>query len=220
MGLSIFYQLRLPGHLEPAAVDTILQSLHARAAAMRFAGLTELASIRATSPWDSGSATPQDWLECFATGVAEPFEEKEPALVGRPETARGFLVLPGAECEPAAFAFLHRADATASREEWYWWCACKTQYASLLSEDHFVRCHQGVVALLDAAVELGIEVEVNDEGEYWETRDEARLLAHLRTMNHLMAKLAGHMSDMLGDDRSVEAPILSHPDFERLEMGP
>jgi hypothetical protein len=220
MGLSIFYHLRLPGHLEPAAVDAVLQALHTRAAAMGFATLTEITSLSDHSSWDPASGRPIDWLEFFATGVAEPLEDEEPPLIGRPETARGFLFQPGAECEPATVAFLHRGDASGAHQEWYWWCACKTQYASLLSEDHFVRCHRGIVALLDVAVSLGVEVDVGDEGEYWETRDEQVLLSHLRRMNHIMAALAGHLSDALGPERSVEAAIFAHPDFEHLEMGP
>ena len=43
---------------------------------------------------------------------------------------------------------------------------CKTQYA-----EEFVQCHLLIIKLLDILKEKGFEVEVVDEGGYWETRD-------------------------------------------------
>jgi hypothetical protein len=60
---------------------------------------------------------------------------------------------------------------------WSWRSFCKTQYASnpqLGGVQGFLRCHLSVIRLLDAAQELGILGEVNDEGGYWERRDARR----------------------------------------------
>ncbi|MEP6766977.1 MAG: hypothetical protein ABJB66_21850, partial [Gemmatimonadaceae bacterium] len=62
-------------------------------------------------------------------------------------------------------------------------------------------------------------VVVRDEAQYWETRDEAQLLASVRQMNRLVAGFAGRLSDALGEAHDVRAPIFDHPRFERLEMG-
>ncbi|MEO7998933.1 MAG: hypothetical protein ABI852_15890, partial [Gemmatimonadaceae bacterium] len=100
--------------------------------------------------------------------------------------------------------------------DWFWYCCCKTQYASTVSEAHFIACHTSLVQMLDRAVKCGIDVVVHDEAQYWETRDNAQLVASVRKMNTLVAGFAGRLSDALGD---VRAPIFDHPRFERLEMG-
>jgi hypothetical protein len=62
-------------------------------------------------------------------------------------------------------------------------------------------------------------VDVTDEGEYWDARSEAVLVAAVTKMNRLVAKLGGALSDALGDGHSVQAEIFKHRRFERLEMG-
>ena len=94
---------------------------------------------------------------------------------------------------------------------------CKTQYASVVSDDHLITCHTALVALLDHAIALGVDVEVLDETGYWESRDSAVLVESVHKMNQLVAKLAGGLSDAM--DGRVEASIFEHPRFEHLEMG-
>jgi hypothetical protein len=65
--------------------------------------------------------------------------------------------------------------------------------------------------------ELGFDVQVVDEGGYWESRDADLLLASVDHMNQLVAGIAGTLYDRLGPDHPVDAPIFAHPDFERLE---
>ena len=60
---------------------------------------------------------------------------------------------------------------------------------------------------------------MRDEGQYWETRDEARLITNVQKMSKIVAAFAGRLSDALGDAHDVRAPIFDHPRFERLEMG-
>ena len=58
-------------------------------------------------------------------------------------------------------------------EGWSWRSFCKTHYASdprCAGLPNFLRCHLGVVALLDEAKKLGILGTVSDEGDFWETR--------------------------------------------------
>jgi len=38
-------------------------------------------------------------------------------------------------------------------------------------------------------------------------------------MNQLVARIAGRLSDAMGDSGQLQAPIFTHPRFERLEMG-
>lgn len=64
---------------------------------------------------------------------------------------------------------------------------------------------------------------MRDEGHYWETRDTARLLSEVASMNHLVARFAGAFSDVTKHDPAhdvqMHTPIFHHPRFEHLEMG-
>lgn len=88
-----------------------------------------------------------------------------------------------------------------------------------VGKDHLVFCHTSLVALLDYASELGIDVVVRDETHYWETRSTEALVEEVRAMNRIIASFAGALSDAMGDEHHLQAPIFDHPEFERLEMG-
>ena len=98
---------------------------------------------------------------------------------------------------------------------WHWHACCKTQYASVLGDDHLVRCHTSLVALLDQAAELEFEVTVRDETHYWETRDTSVLLAEVREMNRIVAHIAGAFHDALREHGHVAGAIFEHPEFTR-----
>jgi len=78
----------------------------------------------------------------------------------KPTTMVSLDLWPGEGCESMDLCF-QRRDGKYVCESF-----CKTQY----SED-FVKCHLLIIKLLDILKEKGFEVEVVDEGEYWETRD-------------------------------------------------
>jgi len=223
MGLSIAYQLSLPAATNRASVIALLTRLRERALTLPVNLVTDMLACDAGDALGSpgGSGVPLEfWFRSWAALTLDPEGGSE-----LPD-ANGFIVSPGDECEPAAFGvartppydrhWCHQYGPLG----WWWHSVTKTQYASVVSAEHFVRCHSVVVTLLDAARELGFEVQVFDEGGYWESRDADRLLAHVDRMNRLVAGLAGAVHDRLGRDHSVEAPIFAHPDFERLETRP
>jgi hypothetical protein len=97
---------------------------------------------------------------------------------------------------------------------------CKTQYASEHGWEHFLLCHKRIVSVLDFWRQLGVTVEVSDEGGYWETRCEKKLQSVLKNYDRLVAALAGACKDAAenaGSGRSVESPVFARKDFERLE---
>src|SRR5207248_2323522 len=103
-----------------------------------------------------------------------------------------------------------------------WASFCKTQYASNPAcggLENFLRCHLGVVKLLDFARRTGLAaVEVDDEGDYWGRRDPVALARAVGRENEFLAALAGRLKDRAGrQGLSVEAAVLGFPDFERLE---
>jgi len=158
-------------------------------------------------------------LRFWAEIVAEPWDEDVPPLTGEPDSALAFFVNPGHGCETAHFGFLRRVDAIGAHADWFWRCSCKTQYASIVSDEHLIACHTALVRLLDHAIELGIDVVVYDETHYWETRDTSRLVDEVHKMNQVVARFAGRLSDAMGEGKDVQASIFEHPRFERLEMG-
>lgn len=208
MGLTLHYTLRLPASTSGEQATDLLSRLHEIACTHPFDIVSELAVLSDVTAFANPAAPA---LEFFATIGAEILEEYEPPPWPDPSTARGFFVQPGTGCETATFALMRRGD----EGEWYWQCHCKTQYSSNEGEDYFVKVHCTLVAMLDAAVQLGFNVDVDDEGGYWETRDPARLRSEVQRSNMIMAMLAGR----LGDKHEVKAPIFEHPRFERLEMG-
>jgi hypothetical protein len=217
MGLHLNFELRLPATRSVESARALLNELRAFALTQSFAKVSALLPA-------GDDATPEEvgglgFLHFMAPIVSRPYEEDEPSLTGVPESALGFIVNAGQGCETAIFGLLYRADATGANAEWFWHCCCKTQYASVVSDAHLILCHTSLVNLLDHAITLGFGVIVRDETRFWETRDEAVLLSEVHAMNRLVAKFAGAFGDAIGAEQKVEAPIFSHPRFERLEMG-
>lgn len=217
MGLSLHFELHLHSAASPQDVSTLLRRLHAEAGRLPFARVSPFLSR--ASARSSGARGRWEELEFWATILAPAEDDADKEPHGEPETVMGFFVHPGEGSEPASFALMHRRDAAGGAVDWYWRCHCKTQYASTVSDAHFVTCHTTLVRLLDIAGRLGLQLDVFDEAQHWETRDEALLLAELGRMNRLIAGFAGRLHDAIGETHDVKAAIFEHPRFERLEMG-
>lgn len=91
----------------------------------------------------------------------------------------------------------------------------KTIYASEYGVANFVTAHLTVVAILEFAQSLGLEVDVRDESDYWEHRDINELvrqgaadLAMLAAVNRIFKNVAGS---------EVESSVSSMPNLEELE---
>lgn len=127
-----------------------------------------------------------------------------------------FSTWPGEECEEANFG-LARYPATVTRDGkrfrvpgsgWRWRSFCKTQYASNVSVEHFLRCHSAVCALLLKAEELGFRVAVDDEGGFWGNWDFAALVREVGEWNNMVASSTRALQDALdGSGASLVAPI-------------
>lgn len=107
---------------------------------------------------------------------------------------------------------------------WLWGSFCKTQYASnpdCGGVPNFIRCHLGLISLLDHAKDLGILKEVSEEGGFWEKRDVPGLISELGEWNAMIAGAYGAMKDAVEaaghDPRSLHAAIGNFPNFEHLE---
>ena len=112
----------------------------------------------------------------------------------------GLSLLAGEGCESSNLWFYKK-----TRQK-YWIAKeyCKTQYAT-----HFVRCHLLIVRLIDLVKESGIEVvKVDDEGDYYETRDINKLADNINDYTDLISSIFGSLKNNLPDGFVVlEAPI-------------
>jgi hypothetical protein len=216
MGLTVHFGMRLPGETPRAQVFEMLAILREYALTLHIDGASEIVDTwPEPETWDATKDPLEGMFRLWAEAILEFDNDGSRGLIDI-QSGLGFAIHPGAVSEPASFGFYYRRFANGAPPEWYWGCSCKTQYASLLSEQHFLDVHKRLIAILDRAKALGIQVEVHDEGGYWETRDDRELVRHVEKMNHILARLAGKLSDM---GRELNAPIFGQPRFERLERG-
>lgn len=130
------------------------------------------------------------------------------------ESGWSVIVLPGQGLEPAEFG-LCRYPGSA---HWKLASSSKTQYAAQHGWEHFLACHRRIVSLLDLWRDFGVEVKVEDEGGFWETRSVERLRERLGTYDRLVAGMAGALKDAVGEGpKGVQAEIFNDARFERLE---
>ena len=112
------------------------------------------------------------------------FERVGPVIeIVRPHPLVCYPVWPGKGCEPAAFGFC-KLPAT---EGWQWSYSCCTQPASRPEHggvENFLRCHLAIIGLLDAIKRAGLaQVEVRDDGGYWDRRDPKKLAEAVQAWN-------------------------------------
>jgi hypothetical protein len=239
MGLHLCYELSLPADVSEVDVAALVSALRERALALQFDRVSE--GVRLTEQALAGRwplrGLAYERLEDVAhvsavlaraalyrrrLGVADEYDSTMldvPPDV--PTVALGFAVAPGRRCEPASFGVAQLTGVDHEPSPWWWHRCCKTQYASVLGDDHLMRCHGSLVELLDAAAILGFDVLVRDEAGYWESRDPRQLTEAVAEMNRVVARFAGKLTDAMrdagADSRQVKGTIFEHPDFEQLE---
>ena len=157
----------------------------------------------------------------FSTWPGEGCEEANVGLCIYPETIE---VAADTSCRSFALPEGHKVATLKTKlNGWRWGSFCKTQYAN--SPDcgglpNFLQCHLTVIAMLDAAKELGFKVEVSDEGDFWEKRDVKALAAEIGNWDKMIAGLFGAMKDAVaasGTGLVVESAMSGRKDFEKLE---
>lgn len=97
---------------------------------------------------------------------------------------------------------------------WHWRGSCKTQYSARHGWEHFFATHRRVLDAVTIWRILGTEIQINDEGDYWDSHSEDLLRAKLGAYDRLIAAFSGAVKDT---GAKVESAILSDPRFEQLE---
>jgi hypothetical protein len=239
MELTIHYQLATTGDEEHARKR--VQQLRQAALDLPFQHVGEIVEFRGGQcDWKQRpDDDPSRWLLIQAgTHIAlrvSPSEKRQGVtrqLDVRPSNIIAFETEPGDGCEPANFGLCQFPSELSHPEfgkvktklkGWSWHSFCKTHYASdprYGGLPNFLRCHLGVVALLDEAQRLGVLGSVSDEGDFWETRNLERLTKEIGEQSAMLAGWLGVLKDAMGQAAgagTVEAPIAGYPNFEHLE---
>jgi len=216
MGLTIRYALWVEKRLAGAVVRELVNRTALYARKIGCSEVSEVIPVEAD--------TPGTFWHVQLERQGEHFVRSIPAK-------RGWVVdvWPGEGCESALFGLCQYPRSTphvpvdvytGAGSGWVLKGYCKTQYAHEHGWEHFLRCHKTIVSILDFWRQLGATVEVSDEGEYWETRSEAKLRSTLDRYDGFMAAVAGMVKDVAdetGTGLAVEAPIFARKDFEKLE---
>ncbi len=219
MGLTINYTFSLSDATVEQAREKVV-ALHKLALKLPFKSVDDLVEISG----DDCHFDKDDIYDPYAFIKIRALKPVEVALNGfswkNPSYIIGFDSLPGDGSETPIFGLATHSEVK-EVNDWYWTGFCKTQYASNPEYgglENFLKCHLIIVKMLDAANELGIVSDVNDEGGYWDKRDVEELTSTIRQYNIMMAGFTGKLKDNLAADvNSIEASIFDYPNFEYLE---
>lgn len=247
MGLTINYKLSLPGSLTADEVKKHLNILHQRCLDLPFENVSNIMEFKGEDCDFEKHRHDNEvcWLLIHANhhyhfkvvgGKPVHTEGSEATCIMgvTPLHVIAFSTLVGPGCESAEFGLcrvprfvtiklegIQYRRPMPESDKWTFHSFCKTQYASdprCGGVQNFLKCHLTVIKALDIAKEIGFDVTVNDEGDYWTTRDQTELLKNIGVHNEMIAALAGQLNDAAkAVGMTMEAPITAYPNFEHLE---
>jgi hypothetical protein len=224
MGLTLHYQLASTA-ITPAAARGLVEKLRHHAKTLHFSRVGELIELKGGECRleKSRGKDAHAWLKIQATRFITRTEGDTTRTISEihPTHLIAFTIKPGAESEHANFGLCRYPGKS---KAWAWSSFCKTQYASNPAAGgvaNFLKCHLGLIDLLDKAKELGILENVEDEGKYWKGRDAEALASEVGKWNQMIAGFYGMMRDGIeaagGDPGALASNIAKFSDFERLE---
>lgn len=222
MGLTIHYTLQAPPDTEAAPARAFVMRLRQRA--LEFKRRQRVEAVHPLGDDADALRWAEEWL--FFPVPGHPNLQHQICIT--PEAGFLFPIEVGEDCEPLWLGLCRypqsvRVEGKLRRTKldgWRFARFCKTQYASLHGWPHFHRCHAAVTDLLAGARRLGLDVCINDEGDFWPGRDLEALQRNLNLMNGVVAATAGVLKDVdeaVHGRSAVESPIFRHAQFERLE---
>jgi len=189
MGLSISYTLSVKRGTTVRFLINLLRRTQRLARQNGCAGVGKVLEAAETDP----DAPP--FFDCA------PGQKRR--LHGGGRGSYGWLleVWPGEGCETAVFGILRQRRKLprkkgqpawvvrySKRSDWKLDAFCKTYYAAAHGREHFVRCHERVIQLLDLWKSAGVRVEVEDGGGFWKNRSREALAAQVADVE-VMAEL-------------------------------
>jgi hypothetical protein len=226
MGLTVSYDFTL----KSASVEEVREKITAlRNIAINFPGaevygLIELAGKNCGFPAQRSKNSEDDpLLDLKVRAVKDGnmrVDENLNFYFIHPKYIVAFDTLPAAGCSPAAFG-LATMEEIGKKNNWYWHCYCKNQYASnpeYGGVENFIKSHLFLISILDEISKLGIKCKVNDPTGYWKSRKLKDLTDNIEEANLLVAAIIGSLKTSFeAKGMRAEAPILEYPNFEYLE---
>lgn len=219
MGLTISYKLRSSEqninniHQQVLALQSIAKDL----GFMDVGEIIVLKNQECTIDMNDDGNDPNIELKVHASEITA-IDKGGKFSFRHPSHIIGFTLIPGKGCSMADIGFRVYPDGDGV---WTWFGYCKTQYASNPEYgglENFVTSHLKIIDLLDAAEAMGIECDVTDNGNYWQSRDRALLASTINENNLFTAVAMGAMKDVAtSQNATLAAPILDFPNFEYLE---
>ena len=228
MGLTIHYNLETKLS-KVEEIRRLVEGLRQFAMDLPFQKVEEMVEFKGKEVSYDDKYDPHRWLKIQA---GQYLSDGPYSYSVAPQHIIAFTTVPGEGSEPANFGFCSYPYSTVVPEcgrrrrthlkGWLWRSFCKTQYASdpeCGGVPNFLRSHLCVVKLLDFAKKTGwIDVEVSDEGGYWEDRNVEKLAKQVGEWNEMMAALVGQLSDAAqAQGLTSESAIAAFPNFEHLE---
>jgi hypothetical protein len=218
MGLTISYKLRS----SEQNIDNIHKQVLALQNTAKYLGFMDVGEIIVLKDQEcvidmNGSDDPNIELKVHGSEITG-IDKGGKFSFRHPNYIIGFTLIPGKGCSMADIGFRVYPDGD---QEWTWFGYCKTQYASNPEYgglENFITSHLKIIDLLDAAQAMGIECDITDNGNYWESRDRATLAKTINENNLFTAVVMGAMKDVAtSQNATLDAPILDFPNFEYLE---
>jgi hypothetical protein len=225
MGLTIHYNLSTDLK-KPKDIRQLVETIRQFALDLPFKNVGELKEFADEDPHDSADDV-ERWLRSQAEGHVESNGNYYSVPARR---TFAFSTWPGDGSEAANFgfslfpAFINRGNekrlATKLRG-WQWGSFCKTQYASnprYGGVPNFIRSHLLVVKVLDFISQTGLaQVEVSDEGGFWEQRDLKALVQEVGDWNELLAGFTKELRQKAATNgQALEAAMTQFPNVEQL----
>ena len=193
MGLTLHYELAAPD-CPAAKARSLVGSLRQHALSLPFEGVSDIIELKGMDcRFDrQNHDDPHRWLKVQIIRFQIQVNGDVISSPGEchPIHIIAFTVHPAKGSEVANFGLCRYPRA----KGWSWASFCKTQYASNPSKgdvSNFLKCHLGLVWLLDKAKEMGILGPVKDEGGYWDNRDVAALVKEVGLWNQMIAGFYG-----------------------------
>jgi hypothetical protein len=219
MGLAISYHFNLNSSSISQAKDKVI-ALHQCALDLPFVEVSELMEIMGSDCLFKE----KDPLLALKICALSPEELMNNLFNGTDETKCSYLIgfstLPGHGCAKASFG-LATQSTTGNNKNWKWNAFCKTSYANNSEYggiENFLKCHLGLIKILDTAQQLGIIDLVVDPSGYWESRNQSALVEIISSETVMMAAIMGSIKDSFeSKGYKTVAPILEDPNFEYLE---
>ena len=230
MGLTIHYTMKSK-LTKLGDIRALVKTIRQFALDLPFAEVEDVVDFQGKDVDFEDPDDPDRWLKVQSGQYVEDDGGRISCRV-EPLHIVAFATSPGEGCEPANFGLCrYPASILTPRSQrrlrtnlsgWRWSSFCKTQYASdpaCGGVGNFLRCHLLVVKLLDFIQRTGlVEVEVSDEGGYWDKRDLGELAKEVGRWNEFIAAFASQVKDAAEQAGLVgESAIAGFANFEHLE---